>query len=91
MVLLALGPAARGEGRKGVLLLFDEDNDLPGLALINRSVREALKGGPEVQIYSESLNLAGILTPGARIPALQQNQIVYVDGVPQATAELQSA
>src|SRR5262249_11242304 len=28
---------------------------------------------------------AGILTPGARIPAQPQNRVIYVDGVPQET------
>jgi ATP-dependent Lhr-like helicase len=31
---------------------------------------------------SDPLNLVGILTPGARVPALLGNRIAYVDGVP---------
>lgn len=45
---------------KSVLFLFDEDNDLPGLSIINRSVREAIQNGAgrDVEFYSESLNLS---------------------------------
>jgi ATP-dependent Lhr-like helicase len=31
------------------------------------------------------LNLTGIITPGARIPALAKNRVLYRDGVPVAT------
>jgi len=42
-----------------VLVLFDEDNDLPGLAAINRSLREGLRGRePGITFYSESLQLS---------------------------------
>ena len=30
----------------------------------------------------DPLNLAGILTPGERVPAVQGNRVVYRDGVP---------
>ena len=51
--------------RKAVLLLFDEDNDLPGLALINRSLRDGLsaKLDGDVEFYSESLNLSQFKEP----------------------------
>ena len=35
----------------------------------------------------DPLNLAGILTPGPRIPAVLGNRIVYRDGVPVASVE----
>ncbi|HEX2829112.1 MAG TPA: sensor histidine kinase [Burkholderiales bacterium] len=63
-LLLALVPSATGAASK-VLIVFDEDNDLPGLAVINRSLREGftaeLKG--EVELYSESLNLSQFTSP----------------------------
>jgi ATP-dependent Lhr-like helicase len=31
----------------------------------------------------DPLNLAGILTPGQRVPALPQNRIGYLDGIPE--------
>jgi signal transduction histidine kinase len=43
-----------------VLLVFDEDKDLPGLAAINRSLRDGLRAefGADVAFYSESLQLS---------------------------------
>src|SRR6478735_5884883 len=48
-----------------VLVLFDEDNDLPGLAAINRSLREGLhERVPEgITFYSESLQLSQFANP----------------------------
>jgi hypothetical protein len=45
---------------KNVLLLFDENDDLPGLATISRSVREVITSqfNGDVEFYSESLNLS---------------------------------
>jgi hypothetical protein len=34
------------------------------------------------------LNLAGIITPGERIPAIASTQIVYRDGIPLTPAAL---
>jgi hypothetical protein len=54
------------EARPNILLVFDEDKDFPGLAIINRSLREAftseLRG--DVEFYSESLNLSQFRGPG---------------------------
>src|SRR5688572_28900615 len=49
-----------------VLLVFDEDNDLTGLAVINRNLQEALRAqapGP-IEFYSESLRLSQFNRPG---------------------------
>ena len=57
------GPA---HARTQVLLVFDEDNDLPGLAVINRNLQEALRAqapGP-IEFYSESLRLSQFNRPG---------------------------
>jgi signal transduction histidine kinase len=61
----ALLPGAP-QARPNVLLLFDEDNDLPGLAVINRTLREVLRRELEddVEIYSESLNVSQFKSPG---------------------------
>ena len=59
-LLLAAAVPQIVQARKSILLVFDEDNDLPGLAVINRSLREALKSEvkDEVEFYSESLNVS---------------------------------
>ena len=31
---------------------------------------------------TDPLNLVGLIVPGARVPALRTNQVVYVDGLP---------
>ena len=59
-LLLAAALSQAAYGAKNVLLLFDENNDLPGLAAINRSVREviATELNGNVEFYSESLDLS---------------------------------
>ena len=46
--------------RPQVLLIFDEDKDLPGLAVINRNVQQVLRDefDERVEFYSESLQLS---------------------------------
>ena len=48
------------DARGKILLVFDEDKDFPGLAAVNRSLREAFTTdlGGDVEFYSESLNLS---------------------------------
>ena len=48
------------EGRKHILLVFDEDKDFPGLARLNQSLRAAFLSELDgnVEFYSESLNLS---------------------------------
>ena len=54
------------QARQNVLFIFDEDKDLPGLALINRGLREVfqreMKDG--VELYSESLHISQFKDPG---------------------------
>ena len=58
------------------------------LARIRRKPRE----GERVRVCgSDPLNLVGILTPGARVPAVRTREVVYVDGLPEALAETESA
>lgn len=60
VLLLLAASVAPADARARVLIVFDEDKDFPGLAIVNRSLRETfrsdLKG--EVEFYSESLNLS---------------------------------
>ena len=60
VVLLLLPGLVWAEARKSVLLVFDEDKDFPGLALVNRSLRETFRSEfkSDVEFYSESLNLS---------------------------------
>ena len=53
------------DARPKILLLFDEDKDFPGLAIINRSLREAFTSelAGDVEFYSESLNLSQFRGP----------------------------
>src|SRR5262245_49222576 len=53
------------QARQDVLLIFDEDNNLPGLAAINRSLRETLLAefDGDVVFYSETLQLSRFKAP----------------------------
>ncbi len=66
MVFAALGlfPAA-AFSEHNVLLVFDEDKELPGLAAINRSLRGALRTefSADITFYSESLQLSQFGSP----------------------------
>ena len=82
---------ARGEIRGGrfAQAFSGEQFAQPEAVDALRAIRRLPKNGERVALSAcDPLNLAGILTPGARIPAVQQNQIVYVDGVPEAPAAL---
>jgi signal transduction histidine kinase len=67
LVLLA-APAvyAASDSRRTILIVFDEDRDLPGLTLINDSLRDTFKAGlrGNVEFLSESLNLSQFKDPG---------------------------
>jgi len=70
-LFLALALAAAmvpglAQARQNVLFIFDEEQDLPGLALINRGLREVfqreMKDG--VELYSEALHVSQFKDPG---------------------------
>jgi len=86
---------ARGEIRGGrfAQAFSGEQFALPEGVDAMRAVRKIPKAGEESVSLSacDPLNLIGILTPGARVPALPQNRVVYVDGVPEDGAALRSA
>lgn len=78
---------ARGELRGGRFLAgaTGEQYALPEAVGSLREVRRAETDGTLVSISAaDPLNLVGIVTPGARIPALTLNRILYRDGVPVA-------
>ena len=47
--------------------------------------RQEAKGDLVSLSAADPLNLTGIITPGARVPALAKNRVLYRDGVPVAT------
>ena len=62
LVILVLGSAgaATGTASKRVLLLYDEDKEFPGLAILHQSLRATLKTAlrDDVHLYTESMNLS---------------------------------
>ena len=85
---------ARGEIRGGrfAQAFSGEQFALPEAVDALRALRRIPKTGEERISLSacDPLNLAGILTPGPRIPALPHNHLVFVDGVPQELAVLRT-
>ena len=86
---------ARGEVRGGrfAQAFSGEQFALPEAVDALRAVRRMPRSGEERVSLSacDPLNLAGILTPGARVAAVPQNRIVFVDGLPEDGAALRSA
>jgi len=55
-------------------------------------VKRKPREGERVRVCgSDPLNLVGILTPGARVPAVRTREIVYLDGLPLDLADKESA
>ena len=80
---------ARGEIRGGrfVTGFIGEQFALPEAVEIMRSTRRAEDDGSLTIVSAcDPLNLAGILSPGPRVPALPGNRVVYRGGVPIAAA-----
>jgi len=77
---------ARGAIRGGrfVAGFTGEQFALPEAVDALRAARRAPReGGERVEVSaSDPLNLVGILTPGARVPAVLGNRVAYLDGVP---------
>jgi ATP-dependent Lhr-like helicase len=74
----------RGEIRGGrfVAGFSGEQFALPEAVGVLRTVRGADKGGALVCVSAaDPLNLAGILVPGAKVPALYSNRVLFRDGV----------
>ncbi len=76
---------ARGEIRGGrfVAGLVGEQFALPEAVDALRAVNRREPTGEVVRLSAcDPLNLVGILTPGARIPAVLGNEVLYRDGAP---------
>jgi ATP-dependent helicase Lhr and Lhr-like helicase len=77
----------RGDIRGGrfVTGFSGEQFALPEAVSVLRGVRSAEKTGQVTTVSGcDPLNLAGIVTPGVRVPAIYSNRILYRDGVPVA-------
>ena len=78
---------ARGEIRGGrfVAGFSGEQYALPEAVSALRATRNQAKTGRLLSISAaDPLNLVGILTAGARVPALAGNRVLYQDGIPIA-------
>jgi ATP-dependent Lhr-like helicase len=78
---------ARGEIRGGrfVAGFAGEQYALPDAVGLLREVRRKPEPGEWVSLSgADPLNLAGILTPGAKLSALTGNRLLYRDGLPAA-------
>jgi ATP-dependent Lhr-like helicase len=77
---------ARGTIRGGrfVTGFSGEQYALPEAVDALRAIRKQDRTGETVTLSgADPLNLVGIVLPGARVPALGTNTVVYVDGVPE--------
>ena len=80
---------ARGEIRGGrfVAGLSGEQFAMPEAVGLLRDVRRRERNGTLLSVSgADPLNLVGVVTPGARLPALTGNRVLYRDGVPIAVA-----
>jgi len=81
---------ARGEIRGGRFVdgFTGEQYALPEAVGQLRAVRRRKPDGALISVSAaDPLNLAGLVTPGDRVPALPQNRILYRDGAPLAILE----
>jgi ATP-dependent Lhr-like helicase len=80
---------ARGTARGGrfVTGFVGEQYALPEAVDAVRAIRRRERGGETIRLSAaDPLNLAGILTPGPRVPAVGGHSIVYRDGLPLPAA-----
>jgi ATP-dependent Lhr-like helicase len=81
---------ARGEIRGGYFVggVSGEQFALPEAIGLLRSIRKTSSNGALITLSAaDPLNLQGILTPGARIPAFTANRLLFRDGLPIAALE----
>jgi ATP-dependent Lhr-like helicase len=79
---------ARGDIRGGrfVAGASGEQFALPEAVGMLRETRRAAASGALVSVSgADPLNLVGVIAPGAKVPALLNNRVLYRDGVPIAT------
>lgn len=78
---------ARGEIRGGRFVsgFTGEQFALPEAIPVLRRIRQQPgSGNPEIVAATDPLNLVGILTPDARVPAVAANHLAFIDGDPVA-------
>lgn len=65
MLLLVLDSTATGAATKNVLLVYDEDKEFPGLAILHDSLRTRFKAelSGNVDFYTESMGLSQFRNP----------------------------
>jgi ATP-dependent helicase Lhr and Lhr-like helicase len=81
---------ARGEIRGGYFVggVSGEQFALPEAIGLLRSIRKSSSNHELITLSAaDPLNLQGVLTPGARIPAFTANRILFRDGLPIAALE----
>jgi ATP-dependent Lhr-like helicase len=81
---------ARGEIRGGrfVAAMQGEQFALPEAVGLLRAARKRERAGQLVALSAvDPANLAGVVTPGPRVPAIRGNRVLYLDGVPVAALE----
>jgi ATP-dependent helicase Lhr and Lhr-like helicase len=81
---------ARGEIRGGYFVggVSGEQFALPEAIGLLRSIRKSSSNGELITLSAaDPLNLQGVLTPGARIPAFTANRILFRAGLPVAALE----
>jgi ATP-dependent helicase Lhr and Lhr-like helicase len=79
---------ARGEIRGGRFIAGfagEQYADATAVGLLREVRRRPLAGQYVSLSAADPLNLVGIVTPGARVPSLAGNRLLYRDGVPVAT------
>jgi ATP-dependent Lhr-like helicase len=79
---------AQGKIRGGrfVAGMSGEQYALPDAVSAMRAIRRQEARGDFVSLSAaDPLNLTGIVTPGARVPALAGNRVLFRDGIPVAT------
>ena len=90
MVRILRRMEAKGEIRGGRFVsgFIGEQFALPeAVEALRASKKQGFTGRHLVVSGCDPLNLAGILTPGERVPAVLGNRVVFRDGVPQCSLE----
>jgi ATP-dependent Lhr-like helicase len=83
---------ARGEVRGGRFLagVGGEQFAVPDAVEVARAIRRSRPNGQRIEVAGvDPLNLTGIVTPGARVPAVLGQKVIYVDGVPSAAESVE--
>jgi ATP-dependent helicase Lhr and Lhr-like helicase len=84
-VLRRLEAQGKIRGGRFVAGMSGEQYALPDAVTAMRAIRKQEARGDLVSLSAaDPLNLTGIVTPGARVPALTNNRVLYRDGVPVA-------